>query len=60
MSDVETFKDRFAGRKLNGVSLAVSNTGEVVRRIAKAHPDWSREQIKAEVKRRLAEKGTAV
>lgn len=59
MSDREAFGDRFAGRKLDGVTVARSSTQQEVREIVKTHPDWSREQIKAEVKSRLAEKGAA-
>ena len=58
MSDREAFGDRFAGRKLDGIAFASSSVQQDVREIVDAHPDWSREQIKAEVKRRSAEKGT--
>mgnify|MGYP001565765818 FL=1 len=54
MTDDAEFGDRFAGSKLEGVSLTDTRARDIVHDAVKTHPAWSRAQIKAEVKRRLA------
>jgi len=56
MTDDAEFGDRFAGSKLDGVSLADTRASTIIRGVVRDHPGWSREQIKAEVRGCLQER----